>query len=247
MSVRHVVGTLHKRVLKQMLLRLQLHEFLKNELPVIAGYVGLDLSPLSEGGYQLKIYAKNPGIVIGPKGRRARELIRKIAERFKLENIRINVEEVKDASLNAQLLAEEIARAILRGVSIRRVAYSVMNKVMQEGALGVEIRIKGKLQKRRAKKYRFAKGMLIHSGDPAYKYVDVGRASILVKTGVIGVRVTIVKPIAKLPDRIAVKSLEEVGGDIEKFKQLVEEEAKKAFITLEEVRGEAEILEEGEE
>ncbi|MHA1615962.1 MAG: 30S ribosomal protein S3 [Candidatus Njordarchaeales archaeon] len=246
MSISHVVGTLHKRVLKQMLLRLQLHEFLKEELPVVAGYVGVDVSPLSLGGYQITIYAKNPGIVIGPRGRRARELMRKISERFKLENVKINVEQVKDATLNAQLLAEEIARAIGRGVSVRRIAYSVINKALQEGALGVEIRVKGKLQKRRAKKYRFAKGLLVHSGDPAYKYVDVGKASILVKTGVIGVRVTIVKPTAKLPDRITVKPLEHVGGDIEKFKQVVEEEAKKAMLALEEVRA-PEIFEEESE
>ncbi len=225
-------GSIHKRILKQMLLKWKIHEFFKRELPPIAGYVSVDLIPTSLG-HQIIIYAKNPGIIVGRGGRRSRELAERLKTELNVQNPKIEVKAIKNPELNAQLIAKEIARAIGRGMPIRRVAYSFMHRVMSHGALGVEIRIGGKLQKRRSRRYRFAMGTLIYSGEPADKFVDVGKASILVKTGVIGVRVTIVKPIAELPDKIEVKGFEEIGGDIEKFKREAEEEAKRIIESVE--------------
>ena len=225
-------GSFHKRIIKQMLLRWKIHEFLKKNLPPLAGYYAIDLIPTSLGHQKIIIYAKNPGMVVGRGGKRSRQLIEKIQETFGI-NVKIEVHGIKDKELNAQLIAEEIARAIGRGTSIRRIAYSYMHRVMSSGALGIEIRIRGKLQKRRSKKYRFAMGTLIHSGEPGEKFVDIGKASILVKTGVIGVRVMIVRPDMKLPDKINVKHLEEVAGDLEKFKQMIEEESKKILEKIE--------------
>ena len=55
-----IVGPSHKRILKQNLLKWQIHEFLKKEISRIAGYVGIDFVRTSMGE-QITIYAKNPG------------------------------------------------------------------------------------------------------------------------------------------------------------------------------------------
>lgn len=236
-----LTGSFHKRIIKQLLLKWKLHEYLKKSLPPLAGYYAIDLIPTSLGHQKIIIYAKNPGMVVGKGGKRSRELIENIQRDFGI-NVKIEVQGIKDKELNAQLIAEEIARAIGRGTSIRRVAYSYMHRVMGKGALGVEIRIRGKLQKRRSKRYRFAMGTLIHSGEPGERYVDIGKASILVKTGTIGVRVMIVRPDMKLPDKVYVRYLEEVSGDLERFKQNIDEESKKIIEKIEMI-GEQEIME----
>lgn len=232
MSGNVPTGSFHKRILRHLILKWKIHEFLKKELPPLAGYYTLDLMPTSLGHQKIIIYAKNPGIVVGRGGRKSREIIEKIQKTLGI-NVKLEVHPIKDKELNAQLVAEEIARAIGRGTSIRRVAYSYMQRAMENGAIGIEIRIRGKLQKRRSKRYRFAMGTLIHSGDPGERFVDEGKASILVKTGVIGVKVRIVKPNIKLPDKVNVKYLEEVAGDLERLKQEMEDETKKILEKIE--------------
>ncbi len=225
-------GSFHKRILRHLMLKWKIHEFLKQELPPLAGYYTLDLIPTSLGYQKVIVYAKNPGMVVGRGGRKSREIMDKLQKKLGI-NVKLEVHPVKDRELNAQLIAEEIARAIGRGTSIRRVAYSYMQRAISKGAIGIEIRIKGKLQKRRSKRYRFAMGTLIHSGEPGERFIDVGKASILVKTGVIGVRVRIVKPEIKLPDKVNVKYLEEVAGDLERLKQQIEEETKRILEKIE--------------
>lgn len=249
MSMPTVSGTMHKRILKQLMLKQSLHEFLKEEIPPAVGYARMDLLPTSMG-YRLILYVKSPQRLIGRRMRkRFQELIGRIKEEFDIQLVKVDVRDLEkigeDPELNAQLLAEEIARAIGRGISVRRIAYSVMNRVMRKNALGVEIRIRGKLQRRRARRLRFAMGILLSSGEPAEKFVDIGKASVLVKTGVIGVQVKIVKGEAaeKLPDRIRVKPIEEISGDIEKFKKMIDDKAKEILEQLG-VTGEATVIEE---
>ncbi len=225
-------GPFHKRILRHLILKWQIHEFLKKELPPLAGYYTLDLLPTSLGYQKVIVYAKNPGMVVGRGGRKSKEIMEKLNKGLGI-NVKLEVHPVENRELNAQLMAEEIARAIGRGTSIRRAAYSYMQRAMSNGAIGVEIRIRGKLQKRRSKRYRFTMGTLIHSGHPGETYVDVGKASVLVKTGVIGVQVRIVRPDIKLPDKVNVKYLEEVAGDLERFKQQIEEENKRVLEKME--------------
>jgi len=232
MSGNVPTGSFHKRILRHLMLKWKIHEFLKKELPPLAGYYTLELIPTSLGYQKVIVYAKNPGMVVGRGGRKSREIMDKMQKNLGI-NVKLEVHPVKDKELNAQLIAEEIARAIGRGTSIRRVAYSYMHRAISNGAIGIEIRIRGKLQKRRSKRYRFAMGTLIHSGEPGERFIDEGKASILVKTGVIGVRVRIVRPEIKLPDKVNIKYLEEVSGDLERLKQQMEEETKRILEKIE--------------
>lgn len=86
---------------------------------------------------------------------------------------------------------------------------------MNNGARGVEIRLSGKLTGERAKSVRFYQGYLAKVGNPAETLVSRGYAQAQLKLGVIGVKVSIMPPDAKLPDEIEVKEVveEEVSAN----------------------------------
>lgn len=194
-----------REAVKEMLI----DEYLEKELRR-AGYGGLDIkkTPL---GTKVIIFAANPGYVIGRGGRRIRELTRILERQFGLENPQIEVEEIKNPYLNAKVQAVRLAQALERGVHFRRAAYAAIRAIMRNGARGVEIRLSGKLTGGRAKSIRFYQGYLAKVGNPAETLVSKGYAQALLKLGVIGVKVAIMPPEARLPDEIEIieKPLEE--------------------------------------
>ena len=187
-----------KEGVKEMLI----DEYLEKELRR-AGYGGLDIkkTPL---GTKVTIFAASPGYVIGRGGRRIRELTRILERQFGLENPQIEVEEIKNPYLNAKVQAVRLAQALERGIHFRRAAYSAIRAIMRNGARGVEIRLSGKLTGERAKSVRFYQGYLAKVGNPAETLVSKGYAQAGLKLGVIGVKVSIMPPDAKLPDEIEV-------------------------------------------
>lgn len=195
-----------KESVKEMLI----DEYLEKELRR-AGYGGLDIkkTPL---GTKVVIFAASPGYVIGRGGRRIRELTRILERQFSLENPQIEVEEIKNPYLNAKVQAVRLAQALERGVHFRRAAYAAIRAIMRNGARGVEIRLSGKLTGERAKSVRFYQGYLAKVGNPAETLVSKGYAQAKLKLGVIGVKVSIMPPEARLPDEIEVieKPAEEV-------------------------------------
>jgi small subunit ribosomal protein S3 len=198
-----------KEGVKEMLI----DEYLEKELRR-AGYGGIDIkkTPL---GTKVIIFAASPGYVIGRGGRRIRELTRILERQFGLENPQIEVEEIKNPYLNAKVQAVRLAQALERGIHFRRAAYSAIRAIMRNGARGVEIRLSGKLTGERAKSVRFYQGYLAKVGNPAETLVSKGYAQALLKLGVIGVKVAIMPPDARLPDEIEVKEVveEEVSAD----------------------------------
>ncbi|AHL23749.1 MULTISPECIES: 30S ribosomal protein S3 [Thermococcus] len=198
-----------KEGVKEMLI----DEYLEKELRR-AGYGGIDIkkTPL---GTKVIIFAASPGYVIGRGGRRIRELTRILERQFGLENPQIEVEEIKNPYLNAKVQAVRLAQALERGIHFRRAAYSAIRAIMRNGARGVEIRLSGKLTGERAKSVRFYQGYLAKVGNPAETLVSKGYAQALLKLGVIGVKVAIMPPDARLPDEIEVKDIveEEVSGN----------------------------------
>jgi small subunit ribosomal protein S3e len=65
---------------------------------------------------------------------------------------------------------------------------------MEQGARGCEVVISGKIRGQRAKGMKFVDGMMIHSGYPTREYVDSAVRHVLLRQGVLGVRVKILKP-----------------------------------------------------
>ena len=186
----------------------ELNEFLKVYLKD-AGYGGVQLAktPL---GTTVSIAASRPGLVIGPGGRNIRELGEVLESRFSMKNSQINVVEVEKPFLDPEIVASRICDALEKGVRYRRVIRWALKKVTDSGALGVQIKVSGKLSSDRSRFANFTVGYVPSSGDMVLKSVRRATKNVLLPQGLIGVKVKILPQDAKLPDRfkISIPSLD---------------------------------------
>jgi small subunit ribosomal protein S3 len=120
--------------------------------------------------------------------------------------------------LDAQLVADRIALELekLGNLKFKTIAYKELVRIMRAGALGVEIRLSGKLPSDRAKSWRFATGYLKKVGDSA-KVVGKAQSTALTKLGISGIKVGILTPTAKIHDRI------EITDEIKRLINVAEE------------------------
>nr|MCK4930035.1 hypothetical protein [Nanoarchaeota archaeon] len=99
------------------------------------------------------------------------------------------------------------------------------SNVMSSGALGVEILISGKVPSARAKTWRFYQGYLKKCGDIAVSEVRVAYTVANLKSGTIGIKVSIMTPDTELPDKIII--LKEQKELVEEFEEVRDEAVKK--------------------
>ncbi len=145
--------------------------------------------------------------MIGRKGEKIDELTRVLKKRFKLDNPHIEIREIRNPTLDPQLVADEIAVLLERQGSLKFkvIAYKTLEAIMASGALGAEIVLSGKLPSERAKSWRFAQGYLKKTGDPA-KVVGRAMSQAVTLPGVVGIKVSILPPDAHIHDKIVVDS-----------------------------------------
>jgi len=164
--------------------------------------VKIEYTPVGE---RIILSTTKPGMIIGRGGEKIDQLTEMIRKSFKLENPHIEIDEIQNPDLDAQLIADEIALGLERfgALKFKVLAYRALQRIIKAGALGTEIRLTGKLPSARAKSWRFAQGYLKKTGDSA-KVVDRAQAISHTKPGVVGVKVSILPPTAILKDRIKV-------------------------------------------
>ncbi|HLF53833.1 MAG TPA: 30S ribosomal protein S3 [Candidatus Nanoarchaeia archaeon] len=162
--------------------------------------VAIEFTPVGE---KIVIATSKPGLVIGRKGEKIDELTRVLKKRFRLDNPHIEIKEITNPILDAQLVADEIALLLERqgALKFKVIAYKMLTQIMNAGALGVEIVLSGKLPSERAKSWRFAQGYLKKTGDPA-KVVDRAMSQAITIPGVVGIKVSILPPNAHIHDKI---------------------------------------------
>jgi small subunit ribosomal protein S3 len=187
--------------------RYLLKEYLMKETKR-AGFGGLDIqrTPM---GTRVTLTIERPGLVIGRKGSSIKQLERAVNEDFNFDNPKIEVQEENNPSLNAQIMAEKLASALERGWHFRRAGHSTVRRIMESGAKGCQVVISGKLTGQRHRMEKFKEGHIKFCGEPALEWMDEGFAVAKRKLGVIGVKVQIMNPKAKLPDEIEVAPREE--------------------------------------
>ena len=93
---------------------------------------------------KIDIYTARPGMVIGRGGSEV-DALRQDIENMTDKQVQINVVEVEDPELNAQLVAENIAEQLLKRVSFRRAMKQAMNRAMRMGAEGFRVKTSGRL------------------------------------------------------------------------------------------------------
>jgi small subunit ribosomal protein S3 len=186
-----------------------------------AGYSHTEIqrTPL---GTRLIIYAHKPGIVVGRLGRKIEEIAEEVKKKFGFENPLIDVREVENPFLDAHIVAKRIANALEKGINFKKVANYYIDKVMEAGAIGVQIKIGGKLAgKERSRFQKFKKGFVAFSGEYAETLVETGYAQAKIKPGIIGIQVKIMKEMPK--EFVFEKSLDKKEFISEKEKEKKEE------------------------
>lgn len=93
---------------------------------------------------KVNIYTAKPGIVIG-KGGEGVDKIKKELEKMTGKNVLINIVEVKNPEINAQLVAENIASQLEKRISFRKAMKQSINRAMRAGAKGVKTVCAGRL------------------------------------------------------------------------------------------------------
>jgi len=203
--------------------RVLLKEFLMNESER-AGFGGLKIQRTPMGTL-ITMQIERPGLIIGRGGKRIKELTETIENKFKVENPQIEIEEVGSGiALNAHLMAQKVASALERGWHFRRVGHSTVRRIMDAGARGCQIIISGKLTGARHRTEKFTAGYIKYCGEVAKEVMEEGMAVAITKPGIIGVKVRLMRPDAKLPDEVEI--LEEKKEEIKKeiTKEVIEKE-----------------------
>jgi len=194
--------------------------------------IKVEYTPIGE---KIIVSTDKPGLIIGSRGEKIDNLTRVLKSKFKLENPNIEINEIKNPAFDAQLVADRIALDLERfgNLKFKTIAYKELTRIMRAGALGVEIRMGGKLPSDRAKSWRFAAGYLKKVGDSA-KVVNQAQSTALTKLGISGIKVAILPPDAKIHDKIVIddelkriiKSGKLEGEDITEDKKDIKETKK---------------------
>jgi small subunit ribosomal protein S3 len=95
----------------------------------------------------VNIFTARPGIVIGKKGADIENLRKDISDitSRKIAEVKVNVMEIKRPELDAQLVSEGIAGQLEKNVGFRRVMKKAIERTMAAGALGIKVRVSGRL------------------------------------------------------------------------------------------------------
>ena len=172
----------------------EINELLTRELAE-DGYAGVEVrvTPLRT---EIIIRATRTQNVLGEKGQRIRELTSVVQKRFKFQDgaVELYAERVANRGLCAQAQAESLKYKLISGLAVRRACYGVVRFVMESGAKGVEVVVSGKLRAQRAKAMKFTDGYMIKTGQSKREYVDSAVRHVLMRQGVLGVKVSIMLP-----------------------------------------------------
>jgi small subunit ribosomal protein S3 len=140
------------------------------------------------------IHTARPGIVIGKKGEDIEKLRAETAKlvRMPITDVRLNVAEIRKPELDAQLVAEGIAQQIEKRVMFRRAMKRAVMSTMRSGALGVKVRLSGRLNGSEIARTEISREGRV----PLHTFradIDYAHAEARTTYGVIGVKVWIFK------------------------------------------------------
>jgi small subunit ribosomal protein S3 len=147
---------------------------------------------------RVRMHVARPGIVIGKKGVEIEKLKSDLEKEIKREVI-LDIQEVRKAGVDAQLVAENVAMQLVRRIAFRRAMKKSVTSALRFGAQGIKIACSGRLggaEMARREWYREGR-VPLHT---LRADIDYGFAEAFTTYGVIGVKVTIFKG-EILPDK----------------------------------------------
>lgn len=171
---------------------LKIRQFLKKKLAQ-AAISRIQISRPAKS-VAVTIHTARPGIIIGKKGEDIEKLRIEVASLVSvhINNVKINIEEIRKPELDAQLVAEGIASQLERRVMFRRAMRRSVTNAMRIGAEGIKINVSGRLNGAEiARNEWYREGRVpLHT---LRADVDYGFAEALTTYGILGVKVWIYK------------------------------------------------------
>lgn len=138
------------------------------------------------------LLTSKPGVLIGTKGAGVDQLKKELANISKAKYIAVNIREVKKPDLDAALCAESVAQQLEKRISWRRAMKQVIQRVMKAGALGVKVKVGGRLDGA-----DIARSEEYHEGSLPLQTlradIDYGTATADTTFGALGIKVWIYK------------------------------------------------------
>ena len=119
-----------------------LRRFLKKEL--YAASIADITMERAANKLKINIFSARPGIIIGKRGAGVEQLKKRV-QKFTSSEVFLNIQEVRKAEVNAQLVAENIAQQLERRVAFRRALKRAMQTAMKFGAKGIRVACAGRL------------------------------------------------------------------------------------------------------
>lgn len=170
----------------------QIREYLERHLKK-AGLARVDIERLNDGSITVIIKTTKPGLIIGKGGAGIEDLKKKIKHKLGIKKeLKVNIEEVRDINLQAQVIANQITEQLEKRAAFRRLMKQNIEQVMNAGAKGVKIAIGGRLNGAEiARSEHLSSGKIpLHT---LRANIDFARATAYTTYGTLGVKVWIYK------------------------------------------------------
>lgn len=168
----------------------KIREFLKKKLKEASVSKILIERPARKA--HITIHTARPGVVIGKKGEDIEGLRTQVAQLLKMpvNDVRINIAEIRKPELDAKLVAEGIAQQLERRVMFRRAMKRSVQNTMRLGALGIKVQVAGRLNGGEIARTEWTREGRV----PLHTFradIDYALAEAMTTYGVIGVKVWI--------------------------------------------------------
>lgn len=141
---------------------------------------------------RVNIHTARPGVIIGRKGADIDRLREELQKMTGNKEVHINIREIKNPAIEAQLIAENIAMQLQKRIAFRRAMKKAIQQAMDAGAKGIKIQTKGRLagaEIARAEGYLEGK-VPLHT---LRADIDFGFTEAMTTYGKIGVKVLVYK------------------------------------------------------
>jgi small subunit ribosomal protein S3 len=169
---------------------IKVRDFLKTKLAHAS--VGRVLIERPAKDARITIFSARPGVVIGKKGEEIEALKAALRKIMGVQQVHVNIEEIRKPEIDAQLIADSIAQQLEKRIMFRRAMKRAMQNAMRLGAQGIKIMSAGRLngiEIARTEWYREGR-VPLHT---LRADIDYGLGEAKTNYGVIGIKVWVYK------------------------------------------------------
>ena len=131
---------------------IKVRDFLKRKLAHAS--VGRVLIERPAKDARITIFSARPGVVIGKKGEEIEALKAELRRIMGVQQVHVNIEEIRKPEIDAQLIADSIAQQLEKRIMFRRAMKRAMQNAMRLGAQGIKIMSAGPPERHRDRAHR---------------------------------------------------------------------------------------------